>query len=82
MLCDAELFLECDCAELIAKALSVDDPTWCRSEGEGKILRIKIKTERVESLLSACEDYFRTLRAAVNALESLKKFEYGANRLK
>jgi len=73
LLCDAELFLECDCAELIAKALSVDDPAWCRSESERELVKIKIKTEKVESLLSACEDYFRTLRAAVNTIKSLKK---------
>ena len=73
MLCDAELFLELNGdGEVVAQALKVDDPDWCRTEVEGGKVVVRIKTERIESLLSACEDYFRTMRAAVEALEALR----------
>jgi len=72
LLCDAELFLECRYGDIIARALRVDDPGWCSSEfAEGR-LTVRIKTERIESLISACEDYFRTVKAALDALEALE----------
>ncbi len=77
MLCDAELFLELDerendvVAEVVARALRVDDPEWCKTEANGSKVVVRIRTERIESLLSACEDYFRTIRAAIGTLEAL-----------
>ncbi len=77
MLCDAELFVELKESEIVATALKPDDPEWCEARAEGGNVIIRIKTERIESLLSACEDYFRTLKAALSALDALKGDDNG-----
>ncbi len=71
MLCDAETFLEIDDAKIVAKALKVDDPSWCNTKFSDNKLIIQIKTDRVESLISAFEDYFRNIKAAVDTLNAL-----------
>ncbi len=75
MLCDAELFLSMDeeMANIIALSLKPDDPGWCFSEVRDKELVVRIVTNRIESLISACEDYFRTLKAALETLRSLEE---------
>lgn len=77
---DAELFLELseskNMAEIIAKALRVDDPEWCESISEGEKLKVRIETKKVESLISACEDYFRTLRVALEVICLDKHLNY------
>ncbi|MEM4746953.1 MAG: KEOPS complex subunit Pcc1 [Archaeoglobaceae archaeon] len=57
MLCYARLEIEIRDAEKIVKALSIDDPEWCRCYADGDKIVIEVKTHKISSLLYALDDY-------------------------
>ncbi len=67
MLCRARLIIETEGATIIARALSADDPEWCRSYAEKNLLILEITTQKVETLINTCNDYFMTIKAAMAA---------------
>ena len=68
MLCRARLIIETEGgASIIARSLSCDDPEWCRSYAEEDLLVLEITTQRIETLINTCNDYFLTIKAAMAA---------------
>lgn len=62
MLCYARVEIESEEAEKIAKALSLDDPDWCKCYAEGKKIVLEIKTSKISSLLYAIDDYLMHIK--------------------
>ncbi|MCS7119295.1 MAG: KEOPS complex subunit Pcc1 [Archaeoglobaceae archaeon] len=62
MLCYARLEIESKDAEKVSRALSVDDPDWCKCYAEGNKIKIEIKTSRISSLLYAIDDYLMHIK--------------------
>lgn len=62
MLCYARIEVESEEAEKIVRALSLDDPEWCKCYAEeGKIV-LEIKTSKISSLLYAIDDYLMHIK--------------------
>lgn len=54
--------MESEDAEKIAKALSPDDPDWCKCYAEGEKIVLEVKTSKISSLLYALDDYLMHIK--------------------
>ncbi|MDI9646769.1 MAG: KEOPS complex subunit Pcc1 [Archaeoglobales archaeon] len=52
----------------MAKALSVDDPGWCRCSAERSILEITIDTEKIGAMMYAVDDYLMHVKMCESLL--------------
>jgi len=62
LLCYARIEIEIEDAEKIAKALSLDDPEWCKCYAKGEKIVLEIKTSKISSLLYAIDDYLMHIK--------------------
>ncbi len=65
------LRIEIEDAEVLAKALSPDDPDWCRCYAEGNVLIVEVKTDRIGALLNAIDDYLLNIKAVLPILREV-----------
>ncbi len=65
------LRIEVEDAEVLAKALSPDDPDWCRCYAEGNVLVVEVRTDRIGALLNAIDDYLINIKAVLPILREV-----------
>ncbi|AEA46354.1 KEOPS complex subunit Pcc1 [Archaeoglobus veneficus] len=59
-------------ARILAESLKPDDPEWCKSYASGEELVVEIETQKIESLINACDDYFKTIKSGMTAIDAAK----------
>ncbi|MCS7121401.1 MAG: KEOPS complex subunit Pcc1 [Archaeoglobaceae archaeon] len=67
--------IKMDDAKIVAEALKVEDPEWCKCYAEGDLIKIEIKTNKIGALLYAVDDYLMHLKLCEGILECIRKID-------
>lgn len=61
-------------AEIVAKALKVEDPDWCKCFAKkNDTVEIEIKTNKIGALLYAVDDYLMHIKLCEGVLRCIQK---------